>query len=97
MHPAEFADDQTLYLTLARMIYDRLRKSSDPATEKALNPYGLVLPFSDRSAAVRNVWETVVKQALENMGIIGFGTAHDLHIHTKPAALELEDGEAVIP
>jgi hypothetical protein len=39
---------------------------------------------------VRNVWETVVKQALENMGIIGSGTAHDLHIHTKPAALELE-------
>lgn len=95
MNPADFSDETTLYCTLARMVYDRLRKSSDPATEKALNPYGLALPFSDRSAAVRNVWETVVKQALENMGIIGSGTAHDLHIHTKPAALELEESDSI--
>lgn len=95
MHPTNFADDETLYLTLAGMIYDRLRKSSDSAREKALNPYGLVLPFEQRSAAVRNVWEKVCKEALESMGIIGSGSVHDLRIRTKPA-LELQDDEAVI-
>jgi hypothetical protein len=96
MHPRDFADDQTLYLTLAGMIYRQLQKCSDPALEKALNPFGLVLPYEARSAAVRNCWETVVKNALEGMGIIGSGSARDLHIRTKPAALELEDNESVI-
>jgi hypothetical protein len=95
MNPADFADDETLYLTLAGMIYDRLCKSSDPAREKALNPYGLVLPFEQRSAAVRNVWETVCKEALEGMGIIGSGSVHGLRIRTKPA-LDHRDGEAII-
>src|SRR5581483_1308466 len=37
-----FADDTTLYCTLARMLYDRLRKriGSDVA-DKALNPFGM--------------------------------------------------------
>lgn len=94
MHPSEFADDQTLYLTLAGMIYDRLRKSPDPAREKALNPYGLVLPFDERSSQVKHFWETVCKEALEGMGIIGRGSVHDLRIRTKPA-LE-PDNESVI-
>lgn len=94
MHPAEFADDTTLYLTLAGMIYDRLRKSSDPAREQALNPYGLVLPFGERSTATKHFWETVCKEALEGMGIIGSGSVHDLRIRTKPA-LE-PDNESVI-
>lgn len=96
MNPRDFADDQTLYCTLAGMIYRQLQRCSDPALEKALNPLGLVLPFEARSAAVRNTWETLVKNALEGMGIIGSGTARDLHIRKKPAALELEDDEAVI-
>lgn len=71
MNPRDFADDQTLYCTLAGMIYRQLQRCSDPALEKALNPLGLVLPFEARSAAVRNTWETLVKNALEGMGIIG--------------------------
>jgi hypothetical protein len=89
VQPSEFADDQTLYLTLAGMIYQRLQKSADPALEKALNPLGLVLPFEERSAAVRNVWETACKEALEGMGIIGSGSMHELRIRKKPAADEL--------
>lgn len=96
MNPRDFADDQTLYCTLAGMIYRQLQRCSDPALEKALNPLGLVLPFEARSAAVRNVWETVVKNALQNMGINETGSARDLHTRTKPAALELEDNESVI-
>lgn len=96
MNPADFADATTLYCTLAGMIYRQLQKSTDPALVKALNPNGLVLPFDSRSLAVKHVWETVVKNALENMGIIGSGTAHELHIRKKPAALELEDSESVI-
>jgi|GEM_PF-3044477 len=96
MHPTDFADDETLYLTLAGMIYDRLRKSADPAREKALNPYGLVLPFEQRSAAVRNVWETVCKEALEGMGIIASGVVNGLRVRTKPAADELPNDEEAI-
>jgi hypothetical protein len=96
MHPREFADDQTLYLTLAGMLYRQLQKSSDPALEKALNPNGLVLPFEQRSAAVRNVFESICKKTLENMGITGNGTAHELLIRTKPAADELpQDQESI--
>lgn len=94
MHTRDFADDETLYLTLAGMIYDRLRKSSDPAREKALNPFGLVLQFEERSVSVKTFWETVCKEALEGMGIIGSGSVHNLRIRTKPA-LEL-DSESVI-
>jgi hypothetical protein len=96
MHPADFADDETLYLTLAGMIYDRLRKSPDPAREKALNPYGLVLPFEQRSASFRFVWETVCKEALLSMGIIGSGSVNGLRVRTKPAADELPNDEEAI-
>jgi len=84
-----FADDTTLYCTLARMLYDRLRKriGSDVA-DKALNPLGMVLPYEQRSAAVRHWWETLVKDTLTSMGVIG-DNARDLHIHTTPAADEL--------
>jgi len=49
-----FADDTTLYCTLARMLYDRLRKRlGTDVADKALNPLGMVLPYEQRSAAVR--------------------------------------------
>ena len=95
MHPSDFGDPNTLTCTLAAMLYKQLQKSHDPALTKALNEFGLVLPWEQRSAAVRNVWETVVRQALENMAIIG-DTAHELRIYNRPAALDLQDGEAVI-
>jgi hypothetical protein len=84
-----FADDTTLYCTLARMLYQHLRKRlSDDVADKALNPFGMVLPYEQRSAAVRHWWETLVKDTLEDMGVIG-DNARDLHIHTTPAADEL--------
>lgn len=85
----QFSDDTTLYCTLARILYDHLRRriGSDVA-DKAFNPFGMVLPYEQRSAQVRHWWETVVKDTLEDMGIIG-DNACDLHIHTKPAADEL--------
>lgn len=95
MNARDFADDQTLYLTLAGMLYRQLQRCSDPALVKALNPNGLVLPFDARSAAVRHIWETAVKNALENMGITGSGSARDLHIRMKPAALELEESDSI--
>lgn len=95
MHLTEFGDPETLTCTLAAMIYRRMQKSGDPARTKALNEFGLVLPWEQRSAAVRNVWETAVREALEGMGIIG-DEVRDLHLYTKPAAVELEDGEAVM-
>jgi lauroyl/myristoyl acyltransferase len=95
MHPADFADADTLTCTLAAMLYRQLQRSSDPARTNALNEFGLVLPWEQRSAAVRNVWESVVRQALESMAVIGDGV-RDLRIYTKPAALELEDGDTVI-
>jgi hypothetical protein len=95
MHPADFADPDTLTCTLAAMLYKALQRSHDPAITKALNECGLVLPWEQRSAAVRNVWETAVRQALENMAIIG-DTAHELRIYHRPAALDLQDNEAVI-
>lgn len=96
MHPSDFADDQTLYLTLTGMIYRQLQRCSDPALEKALNLNGLCLPFDARSSAVRSCWETIVKNALENMGIIGSGSVHELHLRTKPAADELpQDRESI--
>jgi hypothetical protein len=94
MHASDFADEQTLYLTLAGMVYDRLRKSSDPAREKALNPFGLVLSFDERSVSVKTFWETVCKEALEGMGIIGSGSVHNLRIRTEPALKP--DDESVI-
>jgi hypothetical protein len=96
MHPADFADGPTLYVTLAGMIYDQLRKCADPALDKALNPWGLVLPYEQRSAAVRHVWESAVKNALENMGILGSGSARELHIRHKPAAEELDPDDDAI-
>jgi len=85
-----FADDTTLYCTLARMLYDRLRKRlGTDVADKALNPLGMVLPYEQRSAAVRHFWETLVKDTLESMAIIG-NNARDLHIHSTPAAAELE-------
>jgi hypothetical protein len=85
-----FADDTTLYCTLARMLYDRLRKriGSDVA-DKALNPLGMVLPYEQRSAAVRHWWESLVKDTLTSMGVIG-DSVSNLHIHSTPAADELE-------
>jgi hypothetical protein len=96
MHPSDFADDTTLYCTLAGMLYAELQKCSDPALEKLLNPFGLVLPLDSRSLTVRHCLETIVKNTLENMGIIGSGSAHGLLIRSKPAALELQDDESVI-
>ena len=95
MHPADFADADTLTCTLAAMLYRQLQKSPDPARTKALNEFGLVLPWEQRSAAVRNVWEMAVREALESMGVIG-DEVRDLHVYNRPAALELQDGEAVI-
>ena len=95
MHLIDFGHPDTLTCTLAAMIYRQLQRSPDPARTKALNEFGLVLPWEQRSATVRNVWETAVREALEGMGIIGDGL-RDLRIHHKPAALELQDGEAVI-
>jgi hypothetical protein len=48
-----FADDTTLYCTLARMLYDRLRKrqGSDVA-DKALNPLGMVLSYEQAGGVV---------------------------------------------
>lgn len=85
-----FADDTTLYCTLARMLYDRLRRRiGTDVADKALNPFGMVLPYEQRSAVVRHWWETLVKDTLTDMGIIG-DNARGLHNHTKPAADELE-------
>jgi len=95
MHPREFADDTTLYCTLAAAIYRQLQRSADPARTKALNEFGLVLPWDQRSAAVRNVWETAVCEALKSMAVIG-DSVDDLRIYYRPAALEFEDGESVI-
>ncbi len=95
MKPADFAEDDTLTCTLAAMIYRQLQKSPDSARSKAMNEVGLVLPWEQRSAAVRNFWETAVRQALESMGIIG-DSVRDLRIYNKPAALELHDSESVI-
>jgi hypothetical protein len=95
MHPAEFADDETLVCTLAAAIYRQLQRSQDPSRTKAMNEFGLVLPWEQRSAAVRNVWEAACLAALESMGIIG-DEVRDLRIYTKPAALELEDNESVL-
>ena len=84
-----FADDTTLYCTLARMLYDRLRKRrGTDVADKALNPFGMVLPYEQRSTAVRHWWETLVKDTLESMGVIG-DNARDLHIHSTPAADEM--------
>jgi hypothetical protein len=85
----QFSDDTTLYCTLARMLYDRLRKriGSDVA-DKALNQFGMVLPYEQRSAQVRHWWETLVKDTLTSMGVIG-DSVSDLHINTTPAAREL--------
>ena len=95
MHPADFSDPETLYCTLARMIYARIRKSQDPQRDKAMNPMGLVIPWDDRSAKTRHFWETVVREALESMGIIG-DTAHELIISQIPARLELDrDRESI--
>jgi hypothetical protein len=86
----QFSDDTTLYCTLARMLYDRLRQRlGTDVADKALNPFGMVLPYEQRSAQVRHWWETLVKDTLESMGIIG-DNARDLHIHSTPAADELE-------
>lgn len=84
-----FADDTTLYCTLARMLYDRLRKrQGTDVADKALNPFGMVLPYEQRSAQVRHWWETLVKDTLTDMAIIG-DNARGLHIHSTPAAREL--------
>lgn len=96
MNPRDFADDTTLYCTLAGMLYAELQKCSDPALERLLNPLGLALPLDSRSLAVRCCLEKLVMNTLENMGIIGTGSAHGLLIRNKPAALELQDNEAVI-
>ena len=85
----QFSDDTTLYCTLARMLYDRLRQRiGDAVANKALNPFGMVLPYEQRSAAVRHWWETLAKDTLEGMGVIG-DSVRDLHIHTTPAAGEM--------
>jgi hypothetical protein len=85
----QFADDTTLYCTLARMLYDRLRKRlGDDVADKALNPLGMALPYEQRSAAVRHWWETLVKDTLTSMGVIG-DSVTDLHISTTPAANEM--------
>ena len=40
----QFSDDTTLYCTLARMLYDRLRtRLGDGVADKALSPFGMVL------------------------------------------------------
>lgn len=95
MNAADFGDADTLTCTLAAAIYKQLQKSPDPARTKALNEFGLVLPWEQRSAAVRNVWETAVRQALESIAVIG-DEVRELHIYTKPAALELGDNESVL-
>lgn len=95
MNPANFGDPDTLVCTLSAMLYKALQRSQDLARTKALSEFGLVLPWEQRSAAVRNVWETAVRQALESMAIIG-DTAHELRIYHRPAALDFQDGEAVI-
>lgn len=95
MHPADFSDPETLYCTLARMLYTELQKSQDRQLEKAMNPMALVLPWDKRSAKTRHFWETMVKKALEDMGIIG-DTAHGLIISHVPASRELErDTESI--
>lgn len=94
MNPADFGNADTLTCTLAAMLYKALQRSQDPSLEKALNPLGLMVPWHMRSAKVRNVWEKAVRKALEDMSIIG-DTAHDLHIHNKPAALELEESDSI--
>jgi hypothetical protein len=84
-----FADDTTLYCTLARMLYDRLRKRiGDDVADKALSPFGMVLPYEQRSAQVRHWWESLVKDTLTSMGVIG-DNVRDLHINTTPAASEM--------
>jgi hypothetical protein len=77
------------------MLYERIRKSQDPQREKALNPYGLVVPWKDRSAKTRHFWETAIKEALESMGIIG-DEVHNLFISNTPAANELVDSSESI-
>jgi hypothetical protein len=85
----QFSDDTTLYCTLARMLYDRLRRRlGDDVADKALSPFGMVLPYEQRSAAVRHWWETLVRESLESMGVIG-DSVSNLHINTTPAADEL--------
>jgi hypothetical protein len=81
-----FADDTTLYCTLARMLYDRLRKRiGGDVADKALNPFGMALPWEQRSPQVRHWWETLVKDTLTSMGVIG-DSVSNLHIHSTPAA-----------
>jgi hypothetical protein len=95
MHPADFADADTLVCTFSLMLYQSLQAVHDEALDKAMNPLGLVVPWEMRSAKVRNCWETVVRRAFQNMAIIG-DTAHGLRILKKPAALELQDNEAIM-
>jgi hypothetical protein len=95
MNPTNFGDPDTLVCTLSAMLYKALQRSQDPALEKAMNPLGLVLPWECRSAQVRNFFETTIRATLQDMSIIG-DSVRDLHIYNRPAALELEDGEAVI-
>jgi hypothetical protein len=84
-----FADDTTLYCTLARMLYDRLRQRiGDDVADKALNPFGMALPYEQRSAQVRHWWETLAKDTLESISVIG-DSVSDLHLNTTPAAREL--------
>jgi hypothetical protein len=84
-----FGDDTTLYCTLARMLYQHLRQRiGDDVADQALNPFGMVLPYEQRSAAVRHWWETLVKDTLTSMGVIGDSVSR-LHIHTTPAASEM--------
>jgi hypothetical protein len=84
-----FADDTTLYCTLARTLYQRLRKRlGDDVADKALNPFGMALPYEQRSAAVRHWWESLMKDTLTSMGVIG-DSVRDLRINTTPAADEM--------
>jgi hypothetical protein len=71
------------------MLYDRLRtRLGTDVADQALSPFGMVLPYEQRSAAVRHWWETLVKDTLTSMGVIG-DNARGLHIHSTPAAREL--------
>jgi hypothetical protein len=85
----QFSDDTTLYCTLARTLYQHLRtRLGDDVADKALSPFGMVLPWDERPAAVRHWWESLVKDTLESMGVIG-DSVSNLHINTTPAAAEL--------
>lgn len=90
-----FAETDTLVCTMAAMIYRQLQKNGDPTRTKALDECGLVLPWDQRSAKVRHVWESAVRSALDSMGITGDGKIDGLRIYTTPAAAELADEESV--